>query len=75
MREQQGCCWAAPGSCGGEQGCGAALHSFQHGLVGKVAWETPFPTGALPLPPSATVTLLLEGWVLISYIFKRGTHP
>lgn len=56
MREQQGCCWAAPGSCGGEQGCGAALHSFQHGLVGKVAWETPFPTGALPLPPSATVS-------------------
>lgn len=44
MREQQGYCWAAPGSCGGQQGCGVTLHSFQHGMVGKVAWETPFPT-------------------------------
>lgn len=29
------CCRVAWGSRGEEQGCGAALHSFLHGLVGK----------------------------------------
>lgn len=63
-----------PGSHGEEQGCGAALHSFLYGLVGKTAekWSgcvTPSPTRGLLSED------LLEGWTLINCIFKSRSRP